>query len=74
MEKNYKRRSSYGWLKEQAKKDGFESIRDWKNWKRDNINRQIRQHEFEQSWTKEKILEHFRQFYEKQIVEQVILA
>lgn len=67
MEENdrYKRGSSYGRLKEQAKMDGFESIRDWQNWKRENVNRQIRKHEFEQSWTEEKILEHFRQFYEK---------
>lgn len=27
-------KGSFGWLIEQAKKDGFENIRDWQNWKR----------------------------------------
>jgi len=25
-------KGSIGWLKEQAKKDGFDNIRDWQNW------------------------------------------
>lgn len=27
-------KGSFGWLREQAKKDGFDNIRDWQNWKR----------------------------------------
>lgn len=27
-----------GWLKGQAKKDGFDNIRIWQNWKRDHKN------------------------------------
>lgn len=65
IEKMSMKKGTYGWLKEQAKKDGFENIRDWQNWKRDKVNKQVKRHEFGQSWTKEKILECFRRFYEK---------
>lgn len=34
MENKIYEKGSLGWFKEQAKKDGFDSIRDWQNWKR----------------------------------------
>lgn len=34
---------SLGWLVEQAKKDGFDNVRDWQNWKRDLKNKQMKQ-------------------------------
>lgn len=57
----YKKRT-LGWLGEQAKKDGFDSIRDWQNWKREKINELIKNGEFEQLWTKEKVCDIIRNF------------
>ena len=42
-------KGSLGWLIEQAKKDGFDNVRNWQNWKRDLKNKQIKRQE-EQCW------------------------
>lgn len=35
-------KDSFGWLREQAKKDGFDNIRNWQNWKTNNYNIEVR--------------------------------
>ena len=55
-------KGTFGWFKEQAEKDGFDNIRNWQNWKREQINK-IKKREFEQSWTKEKVLDLIRETY-----------
>lgn len=51
-------KGTLGWLRERAKKDGFDNIRDWQNWKRKKINEKIRNGKFDQSsWTKENVVD-----------------
>lgn len=60
---NYKK-GTFGWFKEQAKKDGFDNIKDWQNWKREKLNEKIRKGKFDQSlWTKEKLIDLIRKTY-----------
>ena len=66
MENKKYEKGALGWLKEQAKKDGFGNIRDWQNWKREKTNKRIRQGDFNQPWTKEKIFDLIRKTYDKE--------
>jgi hypothetical protein len=46
-------KGSLGWLREQAKKDGFDNIRNWQIWKRDQNNKSIFYNELEERYGKE---------------------
>lgn len=37
MENNIHEKNTLGWFREQAKKDGFDNVRDWQNWKSKKI-------------------------------------
>lgn len=55
-------KGTLGWLKEKAKKDGFDNIRDWQNWKieQENKQRKIRP----RITNKEQICDIMRKFYD----------
>lgn len=62
MTKNKKcEKGTLGWLREQAKKDGFDNIGKWQNWKREQLKYIVGQ----SSWTKEKIIDIIRRTYDK---------
>lgn len=68
MEDNKYEKGTLGWLREQAKKDGFDNIRRWQRWRTERanrLNRQIKLHGIEKVWTENKIYDLMRQYYEK---------
>lgn len=58
-------KSTLGWLREQAKKDGFDNIRKWQNWKRKQTSKRIN-YIVDQLWTKEKVLDLIKKTYDNE--------
>lgn len=57
------KKGTFGWLKEEAKKDGFDNIRGWQIWKMEQANKYIKRNK--KSWTKNEIANLITRFYEK---------
>lgn len=56
-------KGTLGWFREQANRDGFDNIRKWQNWKREQTSKQTN-YIVDQSWTKEKILYLIKKTYD----------
>jgi len=56
MENKKCEKYTLGWLREQAKKDGFDSLTDWNNWKRQkNIEEKVEEFKIRQDFLRSKI-------------------